>query len=312
MMSGIGTKSSRDWLEPRPVRRLALWLVLSLALSVVFFRDFWVSLPTLLSPQWVLGQYHVAPWGVLALCLLFLHLKRKEVWREMGHGGSRGLTRIGLGLIAGAVVMPASQDYLVFQALLASLGVFVVLFGRAAKIPAILLTIYAFAISFPLAIYRFADEAYSQSAIVPMMGAVTGLGYPAYSQGQWVHLTSSGGESISVAITAACAGPTTLGVFVALFALMTLDMPLPPKKAARLFLFGAVGTYAQSFIRLMFLLLVGYYWGEDALWAVHYWTIYLLFPLWYLLFAYIYFRQVGGPPGTTGRHGLKYTVVTQQ
>ncbi|MEE9202719.1 MAG: exosortase/archaeosortase family protein [Dehalococcoidia bacterium] len=289
-----------------------MWLALSLVLSLAFFRDFWASLPTMLSPQWVLGEYHVAPWGVLALCLLFLYLKRKEVWRGLGYGRSSALTPVGLGLIAGAVLMPSSQDYLVFQVLLASLGVFVVLFGRGAKIPSILLAIYGFAVSFPIVIYRFADEAYSQSAIAPVMGTITSLGYPFQSQGQWVHFSSSGGDSVSVAITAACAGPTTLGVFVALFALMTLDTPLPPKKAAKLFLFGVVGTYFQSFIRLVFLLLVGYYWGEDALWAVHYWTIYILFPLWYLLFAYIYFRQVGFPPGTGGRQGLKYTLATQQ
>jgi exosortase/archaeosortase family protein len=312
MLNVSRVKGFRDWLALRPVRRLVLWLTLSLGLSLVFFRAFWVSLPTMLSPQWVLGQYRAAPWGVLALCLLFLYLKRKAVWRGMGCESSSALTPVGLGLVAGAVFMPSSQDYLVFQVLLASLGVLVVLFGRGAKIPSILLSIYGFAISFPIAVQRFADDAYSRGAIAPVMWTVTGLGYPFQSQGQWVHFSSSGGDSVSVAITAACAGPTSLGVFVALFALMTLDMPLPPKKAAGLFLFGVVGTWFQSFIRLVFLLLVGYYWGEDALWAVHFWTIYILFPLWYLLFAYIYFRQVGLPPGSGGRQGLKYTLATQQ
>lgn len=312
MLNAAKVKDLRDWLEPRPVKRLLLWAALSLGLSLVFFRDFWASLPTMLSPQWVLGGYHVAPWGVLALCLIFLYLKRKEVWRGMSHERSNALTPVGLGLIAGAVLMPSSLDYLVFQALLASLGVFVVLFGRGARIPSILLAIYGFAISFPIVIYRFADEAYSRGAIAPVMGAITGLGYPFHTQGQWVHFTSSGGDSISVAITAACAGPTSQAVFVALFALMTLDTPLPPGKAARLFLFGVVGTYLQSFIRLVFVLLVGYYWGEDAMWTAHYWTIYILFPLWYLLFAYIYFRQVRLPPGWGRRQGLKYTLATQQ
>jgi len=291
-------KSSRTILASGPLNlevpvRLLLWLVFSLTLSVIFFREFWVSLPGMLSPSWVLGQHHAAPWGVLALCFVFLWLKRKQVRDKMRQGLSLVFIPIGLALMAGALLMPSSRDYLVFQVLLASLGVFVVFFGRGAKIPSILLAIYGFAISFPLAVQRFAEHAYSQTAIAPVTGLMTTLGYSLQNQGQWVHFISFTGEPISVAITAACAGPATMGVFLAIFALMTLDMPLPLKKAIGLFLFGVVGTWFQSFIRLVMLMLVGYYLGEQALWTAHFWSIYILFPLWYLLFAYIYFRQFG-------------------
>ncbi len=273
--------------------RLGLWLVFSLMLSVIFFREFWASLPGMLSPSWVLGEHHASPWGVLALCFIFLWLKRKQVWDKMSRGPSLVFIPIGLALITGALLMPSLPDYLVFQMLLASLGVFAVFFGRGAKIPSILLAIYGFAISFPLAIERFAKDAYSRTVIVPLTGLITTLGFVFESGGQWVHFISFTGEPISVVITAGCAGPATMGVFLAIFALMTLDMPLPPKQAAALFLFGVVGTWFQSFIRLVFLMLVGYYWGEHALWTAHFWTIYILFPLWYLFFAYIYFRQFG-------------------
>jgi len=291
-------KSSRTILASGPLNlevpvRLLLWLVFSLTLSVIFFREFWASLPGMLSPSWVLGQHHAAPWGVLALCFVFLWLKRKQVRDKMRQGLSLVFIPIGLALMASALLMPSSRDYLVFQVLLASLGVFVVFFGRGAKIPSILLAIYGFAISFPLAVQRFAEHAYSLTAIAPVIGLMTTLGYSFQNQGQWVHFTSFTGESISVAITAACAGPATMGVFLAIFALMMLDMPLPLKKATGLFLFGVVGTWFQSFIRLVMLMLVGYYLGEQALWTAHFWSIYILFPLWYLLFAYIYFRQFG-------------------
>ena len=182
---------------------------------------------------------------------------------------------------------------MVFQVLLASFGIFVIIFGKGAKIPSVLLTIYGFAISFPLAIQRFADDLYSRIAIIPVMGVMNILGYPLQNEGQWVHFTSLSGEPISVTITAACAGPATMGVFIALFALMVLDMPPPLRKIVWLFPFGVLGTWFQSFIRLVSLLLAGYYLGEQALWTAHYWTIYVLFPLWYLFFAYIYFRQSG-------------------
>jgi len=272
--------------------RVALWFIASLVISFIFFQEFWASLGTMLSLDWIFSQHHASPWGVLALCLIWLYLKRKEVWRGMSLRSSLVFfVPLGLALVAGAVLMPSSQDFLVFQVLLASLGVFVIVFGKAAKIPSILLGIYGFAISFPLIIARFAEIPYSIAAINPVVWVMTALGYPLGNQGQWVHFISFSGEPISAAITAACAGPATMGVFLAIFALMMLDIPLPLRKAAWLFLFGVVGTWFQSFIRLIFLMLVGYYWGEEAMWTAHFWSIYILFPLWYLLFVYIYFRQ---------------------
>ncbi|MFC2046806.1 exosortase/archaeosortase family protein, partial [Chloroflexota bacterium] len=221
----------------------------------------------------------------------WLYLKRKAVWRGMSLRSDLVFVFPGLALVAGAILMPSSQDFLVFQVLLASLGVFIICFGRAAKIPSILLGIYGFAISFPLIIERFAQLPYSMSEIKPLMWTLTELGYPLQNQGQWVHFTSSTGEPISVAITAACAGPATMGVFISLFALMMIDTPLTLRKVGYVFLFGVVGTWFQNFIRLVILILVGYYLGEDAMWTAHFWTIYILFPLWYLFFVYIYFRE---------------------
>lgn len=284
--------------------KLAAWSGISLAISLIFFPEFWTSLGTMLSLDWVFGQYHAAPWGVLGLCGIWLYLKRKEVWQDISKSAEgenkdsktnlalRFLNyTLGLALVAGAILIPPSQHFLVFQVLLASLGVFTVLFGKAAKIPSILLGIYGFAISFPLIMERFAQLPYAISVSKPLLWILNGVGYPLHSQGQWVHLTSASGEPISVVITAACAGPVTMGVFLALFALMMLDTPLPPKKAAWIFLFGVAGTWLQSFIRLIMLMLVAYHQGEEAMWTAHFWSIYLLFPLWYLLFAYIYFRQ---------------------
>ena len=90
-----------------------------------------------------------------------------------------------------------------------------------------------------------------------------------------------------------------MAVFLAIFALMMLDMPLPPKKAAWLLAFGVAGTWLQSIVRLVVLILVGYRWGEAALFTAHRWSIYIIFPLWYLLFVYVYFRQTG--PSTKGK-----------
>jgi exosortase/archaeosortase family protein len=286
--------------------RVALWFIASLVISVIFFQEFWASLGTMLSLDWIFGQHHASPWGVLGLCGIWLWLKRKEVWRGMNLRSSLVFfIPLGLALVAGAILLLSSQDFLVFQVLLASLGVFVIIFGEAAKIPSILLGIYGFAISLPLIIERFAQLPYSISAIKPVMWILNGLGYSLRNQGQWIHFTSSSGEPISAAITAACAGPATMGVLLAIFALMMLDIPLPPRKAGYMFLFGVVGTWLQSIIRLIILMLVGYHLGEDAMWTAHFWTIYILFPLWYLLFVYIYFRQAGSLPRIRGEASVQ-------
>jgi len=289
----------------------AIWFTISLALSCIFFREFWANLGTMLSPDWIFSQHHAAPWGVLGLCCLGLWLKREAVWQEMKIRQNSAFIPLGLALIAGAVFIPSSQDFLVLQVLLASLGVFVTIFGKAAKIPAILISIYSFAISFPLLIERFAGLPYSMSAIKPLTWIFSGLGYQFENQGQWMHFTSYSGEPISVAITAACAGPVTMGVFLTIFTLMMLDLPVPPKKATWLFLFGAVGTWLQSVIRLVILMFIGYHWGREAMLTAHFWTIYILFPLWYLLFAYIYFRQVERPPQLKNESGADFIQVTE-
>jgi exosortase/archaeosortase family protein len=271
-------------------KKAALCFAVCFTLSLVFFHQSLEGIATMLSLSYIFGQHHAAPWGVLLLCFIWLWLKRVVVLQGMSmESYSHVFFVLGLVLLAVSLLMPTAGDFLVFQLLLAWLAVFIIFFGKGMLIPAILLGIYSFSISFPLIIERFAELPYSKTVILPATWILTWLGYPLESQGQWVSFLSSSGESISVLITAACAGPATMGVFIAIFALMMLDIPLPQRKAGYVFIFGIAGTGVQSFIRLIILLLVGYYKGEAALWTAHYWTIYILFPLWYLIFLYVYF-----------------------
>ncbi|MFC1991650.1 exosortase/archaeosortase family protein [Chloroflexota bacterium] len=305
-------------------RKTVMWLLFSLVLSIVLLRDSWTEILVVLSPDWIFGEYHVAPWGILVLCFVFIWLKRRELWEEMSQGNifhNRwdnytesgtiiGMILISLILIAGATLLPISRNYLVFKILLASVGIFVIFFFKAVKIPVILLVIYGMVITFPLMIQHFFEYSYSQTAIVPLMKIMNILGYQIQNQGSIINISTVEGVPIFTTITTACAGPTTMAVFIALFTLMMLDRPLFAKKAIGLFVFGVVGTWIQSTIRLILLMIIGYYWGEDALWTAHYWTIYILFPLWYLLFVFIYFRQFQGSPESTRKQRVSQYTAT--
>jgi exosortase/archaeosortase family protein len=286
----------KGWVRTPAAIKLGIWLVISLLLTAVFFRDFWTSLPLMLSPAWI-ADFHTAQWGVLVICIIFLYLKRKQVNLKEA-ANLRSLMRRffpGAVLVAGAVLIPPHQDYLLLKVLLASLGVFYIIFGRGAKIPAILAAVFAFSVLFPIGVKYFFEEEYAQSVLIPLIALLKAIHYPIQNQGQIVSFTSAGGESISVNVSLECAGPITMAIFISLFMLMMLDSPQKPRKAIGLFLFGVIGTWVQSYIRLVILMVIGYHIGREALWTAHYWSVYLLFPLWYLLFAYIYFRPYKRP-----------------
>ncbi len=272
------------------VEKLAICFAVCFIISFVLLHESLDGIATMLTLNYILGQNHAAPWAVLLLCGIWLWLKRKDIVQGMKEESYSPVSiALGLVLLLVSLLIPAIDDLLVFQLLLAWLAVFIILFGKGMLIPAIMLLIYGFSISFPLLVNRFAELPYSQTIILPAMWILTMIGYPLESLGQWITFVSATGEQIGVLVNAACAGPATMGLFIALFALMMLDRPLPARKACCVFIFGIVGTWVQSLVRLIILLLVGYYYGEAALWTAHFWTIYILFPLWYLIFLYVYF-----------------------
>ncbi len=199
----------------------------------------------------------------------------------------------GLALLALSIFLPRSNYFLVFLMLLGWLGVFTTLFSRASIIPAILLMIYGFSLVFPLLATRWLGEPSSALVTNVVITINQMLGLPIANYGQVLYFTSASGDAISTAITVDCAGYATMGVFIALFALMMLDIRLPLKRAWYVFLFGLAGTWLQNIIRIEVSVAAGYYWGPGALEATHQNIAYVIFPLWYALFAFIYLKEAG-------------------
>ena len=286
----------RRQLTTRVTKALGIWLLLCLIVSVIFLRGFWTSLPEILAPAKI-ANFNVAPWGVLVLCLIFLGFKWKDLKLKTDFTPRQRPVHwaVGAALVTAAVLIPFGPQLQVFKAGLVFLGAFVTVFGPGARIPAILLAIYGFSIAFPLLIDRYADDAYARLVTAPLMAIINALSYPVSQQGQAFVLTSTGGETMRFTISAECAGPTTMSVFIAIFILMMLDRPQTPRRAAGLFILGIFGTWLQNLVRLLILMVVGRNLGDDALWTAHYWTVYVLFPLWYILFAIIYFQVLKRP-----------------
>jgi exosortase/archaeosortase family protein len=274
--------------------RLVIWAAACLAISIIFFGELWLKLPKWLSPQG-LQSYGVFHWAVLCLCVLWLWLKRKDIVPWMRTASlSLSFILAGAALLAMSVFLPRRDELLIFLMLLGWLGSFTIIFSRASLVPGILLAIYGFTVAFPLLRTGWLGEPAAVAAASTATAILKVFGLPITSQGLTLHCTSVTGDAISTTITPGCAGWETIGVFIALFSLMMLDVRLPLKKAWYVFLIGFVGTWLQNILRIIISVAAGYYWGMEALNSLHYNLAYFIFPLWYALFAYIYLRQARG------------------
>jgi exosortase/archaeosortase family protein len=273
--------------------RLIIWFTACLALSILAFGELWGRLPEWLSPQG-LQQYGVFHWGVLGLCFLWLWLKRKQIFSNRPAGWVKPpFIVLGVFLMALSLFLPRNDSFLVFLMLLGYLGVFTMIFGKASVIPLILLLIYGFSVAFPILMLRALGEPAAQLVTRTVTPLFNIFGLPVASEGVVLNFVSVTGEFVSVSVMPGCAAFTTLGVFIALFALMTLDIRLTWKKLWWLFLVGLVGTWLQNIVRIVVSVAAGYFWGKDALLAMHYNTAYVIFPLWFALFTFMYLKQAG-------------------
>ena len=273
--------------------RFIIWFAACLALSILAFGELWGRLPEWLSPHG-LQHYGVFHWGVLGLCFFWLWLKRKQVYSSLPTDWARPIFIVlGTCLLALSLFLARSDSFLVFLMLLGYLGAFTMIFGKAFIVPLVLLLIYGFSVGFPILMLKVLGEPSARLVTVTVTPLLNLFGLSVSSEGQVLNLVSITGDPLSATITPECAAFTSIGVFIALFALMTLDTRMIWKKVWWLFLLGLVGTWLQNILRILVSVAAGYFWGKDALLAMHYNAAYVIFPLWFALFAFIYLKQAG-------------------
>lgn len=273
------------------MNKLALWLFSCFASSFLFFNllDIIKLFPLSLHR----GMY---PWAVLLLCAFWVYLKKNEVREAMLAEklfASPPLLLLGVGALAASFLLPKNVElsFTVFELLLACLGLFTIFFGKAAFIPGALLGIYGFTISFPLAVAKYVDFQYSIATVWMVVNVLKTFGFQVASYGQVISFPTIAGRGMSVFVDAACSGSASMTIFIAIFALMMLDIRLPNKSALYMLAFGLVGTTAQNVVRLVVLILAGYYYDSYGISVAHSYAGYILFPAWYAVFVYVYLRH---------------------
>jgi exosortase/archaeosortase family protein len=276
-------------------KRMTWWAAAGVILAalLLIWAD-WPAFMASLSYNYIVNSYHVAPWGVLVLAAAMLYLKRRQIRAAMDGKPAPVMMAAGLVIVCLSFFIPFSDPYYLLRLLTAWVGAFAAVFGAAAVIPLVLLGTYAFTIWFPLLVNSHL-QGYVWSAVVPSAWLLHMFGLHIAVSGPLFQFVYPSGTPAEIMVTSACAGPATMAVFVVIFTLMMLDLPLPWQRAVPMFLFGVVGTWLQNIIRILIILGCGYFIGDSALWTAHFWTIYALFPLWYLLFAAVYFRFVKQP-----------------
>ena len=270
-------------------QRMALWGFLCVLAALQVYPDSLGHIGSAIaSPLRVVDERMVHAWGVLALCLVGIALKRREIARDLALGPNLTFAAAGTLCVASSLALVSPADLLAGW-----LGLFMVILGPAARWPAFMFGVYLGSLALPvLATTGLGDAALGTATIIPTVAALQLMGFPVQRFDQLLLMPTSSGESIRVLITAACAGPATLGVFLAIFGTMTADLLPPVKVTILLFLIGLLGTWVENVGRVVFLLLIGHYHGEKALWDAHHDSGYALFIGWYMMFAAFYLYVV--------------------
>lgn len=271
-------------------KKLVVWLVLSLIFLLLFFQSLWQNMGSLFSPAYIQkkGAY---PWAVLLLCALWIYIKRGEISKKMRAEAGRTFIFAGVAAVAMSMTIQFEElPFLVFAFLLSSLGFFFIFFGEAGIIPAVLLGVYGFTIAFPVMFSKFFEVPYALATVKIVTGILNAFGYSINAKGQIISFFDISGKNISAFVGAPSSGIASITIFIAIFVLMMLDVTLPARKAVPLFLFGLLGTCFQNILRLIILILTGYYYGSAALWKAHDYAGYVIFPAWFAVFVFIYLK----------------------
>jgi len=281
--------------------RMALW-------SACTLLTFWVCSKALVNaisiPDYAsFKQNGFYLWAFLFLCIAWLYIKRSDILAAVYSSKTEARwTLLGILLVSASAALlyhvAASSSELslsLFAISFVIVAQFTLFFGKASKIPLMLLGLFGVAVSFPMLLENSLLAPFARATAVLSISTLQLSGMPITLDGVTVTLHSLLGYSILTKIDTRCAGSDSLAIFLAVFGLMLIDRKPQNKAVIGLLVLGVIGTYLQNFARLLLLFAAGYFYGSEALWIVHDYSSYILFPFWFLIFAIIYLKYAQKP-----------------
>jgi exosortase/archaeosortase family protein len=257
-------------------------------------------------------------WAVLGLCIVWGYMKRTEIVGAARTGtdgrwvlAGSVLAAASIGLLYYAANFVESLPLTLFAIAFVVVALFALFFGKASKIPLMLLGVFGIAVVFPALLESAVAAPFQRATAVLCVSTLQLARVPVTLSGVTVTLNSLVGSNIIVDVDTRCAGSDSLAIFLAIFALMLIDRRPGNRAVLGLFIFGVVGAYLQNFVRLLALFTAGYYYGANALWAVHDYASYILFPVWFLGFAVVYLKYAR-KPGNPAIGRMKSTESTPE
>ncbi|MGB7901101.1 MAG: archaeosortase/exosortase family protein [Halobacteriota archaeon] len=292
----------RSQLRQNQSARLKVGLLFAcLALTFLVFWSAFANIAPLLNYA-ALKQNGFYIWAVLGLCVVWGYMKRKEILDAARTGTDSRWVLAGtilagasLGLLYYSATFVEALPLTLFAMAFVVVAQFTLFFGKASKIPLMLLGVFGIAVVFPALLESAVAAPFPRATAVLCVSTLQLARVPVTLNGVTVTLNSLMGYNITVNVDTRCAGSDSLAIFLAIFALMLIDRRPGNKAVLGLFIFGVVGAYLQNFVRLLALFTAGYYYGANALWAVHDYASYILFPVWFLGFAVVYLKYARKP-----------------
>jgi len=276
--------------------RISLW-------SACTLLTFWICSRALVNaisvPDYAsLKQNGFYLWAFLFLCVAWVYIKRSDILAAVYNSRTEArwtflgilLTGASVALLYHVAVTSSGLPLSLFAIGFVIVAQFTLFFGKASTIPLMLLGLFGVAVSFPMLFENSLLAPFSRATAVLSISTLQLSGMPITLDGVTVTLHSLLGYSILTQIDTRCAGSDSLAIFLAIFGLMLIDRKPQNKALIGLLVLGVVGTYLQNFARLLLLFAAGYYYGSEALWIVHDYLSYILFPFWFLIFAIIYLK----------------------
>ncbi|MGA8069947.1 MAG: archaeosortase/exosortase family protein [Halobacteriota archaeon] len=308
----------RSQLRQNQSARLKVGLLFAcLALTFLVFWSAFANIAPLLNYA-ALKQNGFYIWAVLGLCVVWGYMKRKEILDAARTGTDSRWVLAGtilagasLGLLYYSATFVEALPLTLFAIVFVVVAQFTLFFGKASKIPLMLLGVFGIAVVFPALLESAVAAPFPRATAVLCVSTLQLARVPVTLSGVTVTLNSLVGSNIIVDVDTRCAGSDSLAIFLAIFALMLIDRRPGNRAVLGLFIFGVVGAYLQNFVRLLALFTAGYYYGANALWAVHDYASYILFPLWFLGFAVVYLKYAR-KPGNPAIGRMKSTESTPE